>query len=261
MAYGDIAQMFYTVYTPVGSKGYPQLPDDVVTLAEHVSSKENNPKSWKRFTFRWVRAMTDAELGYKLHIKVTGLAQNSEEWTKLAAGDEIPLLIAVRNGIINPGNIDIQKRNLGDMTGIDANYIELPKGYLRGFYVQYNINGNNSRTSAEIAAYASNVEDNALGYKAWWQQSAVANNVVTTNIEVKENAVTLYPNPVHTTLSMSTTSEVKSVKIFNQDSGKLYIDIKSQNINSIDVSSLPGGIYVIYIETSEGLESHKVIKL
>lgn len=74
-----------------------------------------------------VQTITDIELGYKLYI--------------------------------NKDKTDIKKLDIKDSP--PEGYTELPRGYTRGFYVQYILNNPNTKlTVSEIVNYAKNVQDN-----------------------------------------------------------------------------------------------------
>lgn len=88
-----------------------------------------NPFSYHWYNVRWCRPLTDVELGYKLYI--------------------------------NTAKTDIKK--LGVYDAVPAGYAELPKGYLRGFYVQYILDNPNPKyTVANIVEFANKVEDRTL---------------------------------------------------------------------------------------------------
>lgn len=73
------------------------------TITIHDYPDPNEGKLFHLLNVRWCRKLTDDELGYKLYI--------------------------------NKAQTDIIKRN--PIQQAPAGYTELPKGYLRGFYVQY----------------------------------------------------------------------------------------------------------------------------
>ena len=93
-------------------------------------------------SLRFCRPMSDDELGYKLYINQdvadfiipTG---DVFESTRQRSGEE-NLLAKIRAGEINVSDIQIVKKGLGDV--VPEGFQELPKGYIRGFYVQYILN-------------------------------------------------------------------------------------------------------------------------
>jgi uncharacterized protein (TIGR02145 family) len=88
---------------------------------------------------RFCRRLTDSELGYKLYIKaaVPTWADIANEYQ--SKGDdytaELVLFDKLNQNIIQADKVDIQKVALG--ASIPSGYVELRKGYIRGFYVQY----------------------------------------------------------------------------------------------------------------------------
>jgi len=119
---GDIYHLFYAAYFAVQNSNNLF---GVVSLHDNVDTKEK--ESYHYMNVRWCRPLTDIELGYKLYI-------NAEQ-------------------------TDIKKLDLN--TGAPSGYTELPRGYIRGFYVQYILNNPNPNlTVSDIVNYAKSVEDN-----------------------------------------------------------------------------------------------------
>lgn len=93
--------------------------DGRVTIDDYI--KFDTAKSWHLMTIRWCRKLTDNELGYKLYIN-----QNKTDIIKLGLNESAP-----------------------------SGYSELVHGALRGFYVQYIIEGNKPGASvAEMVELA-----------------------------------------------------------------------------------------------------------
>lgn len=98
-----------------------------VGIHDYITSKEY--ESYHYLNVRWCRPLTDIELGYKLYI--------------------------------NKDKTDIKKLGLKDSP--PEGYIELPRGYTRGFYVQYILNDPNTKlTVSNIINYAKSVQDNYI---------------------------------------------------------------------------------------------------
>jgi len=79
------------------------------------------------------------------------------------------------------------------------------------------------------------------------------------------NSFTLAPNPVTSRVDFTTSSpiQVDEIKLFNS-AGQLvknYSVHNKINYHGIDVSDLVDGLYYFVIQTEQGLETHKVIKL
>ena len=68
--------------------------------------------------------------------------------------------------------------------------------------------------------------------------------------------VKIYPNPVENILYIKNTSELKSVNLYNS-LGQLILQSEEE---SIDVSQLSKGMYVLQINTSQGTETKRIIK-
>jgi len=80
--------------------------------------------------------------------------------------------------------------------------------------------------------------------------------------EEKLNNIILYPNPVTDNLMIKTTDHLlgisgKIYSILGQEVGSIYF--KEQQ-NSVDVSYLNEGIYIVKIETEYGIKTFKIIK-
>ncbi|MDI9341271.1 MAG: SBBP repeat-containing protein [Sediminibacterium sp.] len=68
--------------------------------------------------------------------------------------------------------------------------------------------------------------------------------------------VSVYPNPVHSLLTLKTEDTIKSVSIFNV-MGTLVLEEKN---NSFTVEQLPAGVYTLQIKTSTGIGVARFIK-
>jgi hypothetical protein len=75
--------------------------------------------------------------------------------------------------------------------------------------------------------------------------------------EELENSVVLFPNPVQDELNISTTETISAVKIYSL-SGQLIIQ-QQGNRNSVDVSALPRGTYVVRIIFDNGITLSRMI--
>lgn len=71
------------------------------------------------------------------------------------------------------------------------------------------------------------------------------------------NNVSLYPNPVKNILTVSTTKKVSSITAYNA-AGQLVKT--SQNANTIDLSSVTPGVYLIKTEIDGQIQTSKIIK-
>lgn len=77
--------------------------------------------------------------------------------------------------------------------------------------------------------------------------------------DLSKDQLSVYPNPVKDILNVTTSDrKVMEVAFYSMD-GKLVKSLK-ENISNIDVSSLPKGVYIVKVKTSETEKSFKVIK-
>lgn len=121
---GDLYHLFYAAYLAVDNPK-DALSIGAVMLHTYVDTKEI--LTYHYLNVRWCRRLTDFELGYKLYI--------------------------------NSDQSDIKKLDLD--TPSPEGYIELPHGYVRGFYIQYILNNPNPTiTVKDIVNYSRSVEDN-----------------------------------------------------------------------------------------------------
>lgn len=91
------------------------------TVSIHDYPDTSGPKLWHWLNMRWCKRLTDEELGYKLYI--------------------------------NTNQTDIKKLGLNEV--VPSGYTELPKGYIRGFYIQYILdNPKPEKTIAQIVNMA-----------------------------------------------------------------------------------------------------------
>lgn len=72
----------------------------------------------------------------------------------------------------------------------------------------------------------------------------------------------LYPNPVSNILSFKNANNltVKSLKITNVLGNTVYSNVNSEGLNTIDVSKLSSGIYILSIVSENGTQQFKFIK-
>jgi beta-glucanase (GH16 family) len=87
-------------------------------------------------------------------------------------------------------------------------------------------------------------------------------NVLSTSDDVKLNDIIVYPNPVSDNLIIQTTNNLlgihaKIYSILGQEIGSIFLN---EQENNIDVSHLKKGIYIVKIETENGIKTFKIIK-
>lgn len=85
-------------------------------------------------------------------------------------------------------------------------------------------------------------------------------NVGTVGIEdvtVDEN-ISLYPNPTHDIVNISTDQNVSMVEIFNMQGQRVTAEMG--NVNSISLSGMANGLYIMKVTTDKGVNTFKVSK-
>ena len=85
-------------------------------------------------------------------------------------------------------------------------------------------------------------------------------NYTTPNDEIKtaDKRFCVYPNPVHNTLNISSEFEISHAKLYNH-LGQIILSVASTN--TLDVSGLQAGIYILRVEETDGkINIQKIIK-
>jgi len=156
---GDIYHLFFAVKY--------KAQDGYISIHDNVDTGTTSSYHWQNI--RWCRKLADDELGYKIYIKSSNsnITTSSEWQTFVAEGNEVPLLRKIRKGSVNASDFDIVAMELLSPDVLTKEWIEVPNGYLRGFYVQYFVpdkNGakHNDVTVADVITYAANVDDASL---------------------------------------------------------------------------------------------------
>jgi hypothetical protein len=110
-----------------------------------------------------------------------------------------------------------------------------------------------------------NIKNNPYNFNIEKRTGAHGNNRLavilyrkTTGIENTSKQFKIFPNPTQNTIHISNFSNnIQNIKIYDIKSS-LIKDINQVN-ESIDVSELMNGLYLISIETNKGIEIHKAI--
>jgi hypothetical protein len=86
-------------------------------------------------------------------------------------------------------------------------------------------------------------------------------NILSIGSNITENTIKLFPNPVSEVLSIHNVAnlEISSVEIYNS-LGQLIQVITHPENNSVDVASLQTGVYILRINTDEGINSIRFSK-
>lgn len=80
------------------------------------------------------------------------------------------------------------------------------------------------------------------------------------DISLENNSITLYPNPTNSEINIESKNIINSIDIFNSLGQKVYMKTINSKEKSIDVSYLSNGVYVIGLNTDNGLIHKKIIK-
>lgn len=210
---GDIYHLFYTSVFSLHN-GFR------VIIHDHLDTKIEDSK-FHYAPIRWCRRLTDEELGYRLYV--------------------------------NGDYTDVIEEELGQKsanTSIPEGYTELPKGYFRGFYLQYiKDNPNPAYTIADIRKFAEAVDDRT---KAPLPQ-------LTSITSSKGGKVSIYPNPATDIININADNQsINTVSIYNI-AGETIRSIKEET-TSVDVSDLPSGIYIVRVTTTDSTFTQKISK-
>ncbi|MDY0930391.1 T9SS type A sorting domain-containing protein [Chryseobacterium sp. CFBP8996] len=136
---------------------------------------------------------------------------------------------------------------VGTATGLTY-YLNDTQIYTGNFFLNYNFD--------EMAF----VHDNYSG-SAYMDRIAINNEggVLSTKDDVKiiKNMLSIYPNPTSDILNIKTDSKINTVSVVDITGKKVNVKLKD---DKIDVRSLPAGIYLINVETKDGISTEKFIK-
>ena len=80
------------------------------------------------------------------------------------------------------------------------------------------------------------------------------------SVEMQETTTLLAPNPVLNLLSISSDASINKLTIVNTHGQIVYSEMISEKNSTVDMSSLPAGIYVVLIETENGIIRRTITK-
>ena len=80
-----------------------------------------------------------------------------------------------------------------------------------------------------------------------------------TSITDLANSISIYPNPVDEILTIEAPKQAISYEIYDA-AGKLSLSNSISNFATIDLSGLSAGVYLLQINTTEGISAHRIIK-
>jgi len=101
----------------------------------------------------------------------------------------------------------------------------------------------------------------ALGVLHFDNVSLVKNNVLSTFNPLVKPKVSIYPNPSADKILFESGTIIRGITIYNQ-SGKIVFDQRNANEYKIEIATtgLSKGIYLVEIETAEGIIKEKLVK-
>lgn len=88
------------------------------------------------------------------------------------------------------------------------------------------------------------------------QYSTDCSELLSTHEVDLEESINIYPNPVMDILYIKTDLWVKEIRLYDMQA-KLLKQAKSKSLN---LSSMPTGVYIIQVETDQGIYTEKIIK-
>ncbi|MDO6596194.1 choice-of-anchor J domain-containing protein [Oceanihabitans sp. 2_MG-2023] len=122
-----------------------------------------------------------------------------------------------------------------------------------------NITGMEYSTLYYWQIVAKNVGGDAVNSSTWSFTTEDDPNLSVDEFNI--NAFTVYPNPVNDVLNIKTNLTIENVEVYNQLGQRVLTVTKNQiSGNSIDMSNLNNGIYIIEIASGDKKESFKIIK-
>jgi len=77
--------------------------------------------------------------------------------------------------------------------------------------------------------------------------------------EIQKDAISLYPNPITEDFRVNGINGIASLKLFDLN-GRLLLAKQITNNESVSISTLHKGIYILKLITQEGAAERKIIK-
>lgn len=204
-----------------------------------------------QYPIRFCRPMTDEELGYKL-------------WVNFNIHEEEDFLGSIANGRILAKDVHIAKTSLNEQPSLDEEWYELPRGYIRGAYVQYILDQPKPEKSIKdilelgYIKHAKNTSNNGIA-QGLWRNCFTATGIEEENNDSESaNRVQIAPTVVVDRINISGHEDVNKFYLFDT-SGSLLIR-KAEVASTLDLSHLPSGIYFLRFETDKQAYTHKIVK-
>ncbi|MFV0502271.1 MAG: T9SS type A sorting domain-containing protein [Bacteroidales bacterium] len=77
---------------------------------------------------------------------------------------------------------------------------------------------------------------------------------------IEDNSITIYPNPTSSEVNISSENIINSIEIFNSLGQRVYQSMVNSTEKVIDISSFVNGIYILGVNTGNGVIRKKIIK-
>ncbi|MBI9039642.1 MAG: T9SS type A sorting domain-containing protein [Bacteroidales bacterium] len=211
-----------------------------------------------------IKMAANAELVYPASGKSSSLAQaipshlifeggNAAEavYTMYVDGLEIGDEVAAYNGNVILGSMTVISNNVFDNDLAIFSELTNGQGYEAGEPISLKVwsNGNvfiaNFEMESVDNSYVSNVYPNNDG------EYSVVNISKGTTLK---GELVIYPNPATDMINISSPNQINNVSIFNNVGQLVY----EGNSNQINTSNFDAGVYIIRVETTNGMETQKV---
>ena len=77
---------------------------------------------------------------------------------------------------------------------------------------------------------------------------------------VEDNSISIYPNPTNSEVNISSENIINSIEIFNSLGQRVYYSVVNSTEKIIDISSFTNGVYILGVNTENGVIRKKIIK-
>lgn len=113
-----------------------------------------------------------------------------------------------------------------------------------------------------------------IGLNAYFAPAGVqyaTNYLIVDNFRVEEESMStkdlslsddlqVYPNPFHDVIQIKSKDKVESVQVYDMSGALVYENKLSGSENKVNLSGLKTGVYVLKVQTSEGVQVRKIMK-
>jgi len=289
---GDVVNPLYPINLTMGYQFVSFLPEvsiDAIVAFEGILSddldyiRNSNGEMLRKIGPNWVNGFGDANPGEGYLIKMYAddlLVYNiPTEITKSSTLDKVMNHFAFEGGnAADPVySIYVSGLNIGDevavydgekMVGasvvVSENVLEnsVPvfstltsgEGYKEGNEISMKVWDSNSTKTVE-ADFTFETEYEAYSEKVFPTEDgkySIANVIKASSVSINE--ILIYPNPATDLINISSANEIQNISIFNYVGQTIY----NGTDKKINTSNFEAGIYLIKIETKEGIETQKI---